>query len=130
MGSFIGIDLGITNSTICSYDSVAPRIWKSLEQNDVTPSALYIGKRGGQRITYVGQRAYDNASRNLGNVAQCFERLMGTNTPVRFNALNLTLTPEDCSAEILKIMFGYLPKEMRNNPKLARSLRCRPPSTR
>ena len=75
MGTFIGIDLGITNSAICSYDGVAPRMWKSPEQNDGTPSALYIGKRGGQRITYVGQRAYDNASRNSGNVAQCFNLL-------------------------------------------------------
>lgn len=117
MGSFIGIDLGTTNSAICSYDGVAPRIWKSPEQNDVTPSALYIGKRGGQRNTYVGQRAYDNAPRNPGNVAQRFKRLMGTNTPVRFSALNLELTPEECSAEILKTLFGYLPEEMRNDPQ-------------
>ena len=31
------------------------RVWKSPEQNDVTPSAIYIDRRGNE---YVGQRAY------------------------------------------------------------------------
>ncbi len=120
MGGFIGIDLGITNSAICSYDGLDTRIWKSPEQNDVTPSALYIGQRGGRRAQYVGQRAYDSAPRSPGNVAQRFKRLMGTNTPVRFSALNLTLTPEECSKEILQTLFNYLPEEMRNDPQIGK----------
>ena len=48
MGNFIGIDLGTTNSAICTYDgSSEPRIWKSKEQNDVTPSVIYFDRRGG-----------------------------------------------------------------------------------
>ena len=31
-------------------------------------------------------------------------------------AIDLTMTPEECSAEILKVLFGYLPEEIRNNP--------------
>lgn len=120
MGSFIGIDLGTTNSAICSYDGIDTRIWKSPEQNDVTPSALYIGQRGGRRTKYVGQRAYDSAPRSPGNVAQRFKRLMGTNTPVRFSALNLALTPEECSTEILQTLFNYLPEEMRNDSQIGK----------
>ncbi|MDR3231709.1 MAG: Hsp70 family protein, partial [Synergistaceae bacterium] len=53
MKYFIGIDLGTTNSAISSYDGEQTRIWKSPEQNDVTPSAIYIDRRGGK---YVGKR--------------------------------------------------------------------------
>ena len=36
----IGIDLGTTNSAICSYDGKMVRLHKSPEQNDVTPLSL------------------------------------------------------------------------------------------
>ena len=41
---------------------------------------------------------------------------MGTTTPIELPAVNLTLTPEECSAEILTNLFGYLPEEIRNSP--------------
>lgn len=113
MKNFVGIDLGTTNSAICSYDGSETRIWKSPEQNDVTPSAIYIDRRGNK---YVGQRAYDSAPHNPDNSARLFKRLMGTSTPVQFSAVNLTKTPEECSAEVLKVLFGYLPEEIRNAP--------------
>lgn len=113
MKNFIGIDLGTTNSAICSYDGSETRIWRSPEQNDVTPSAIYIDRRGNK---YVGKRAYDSAPHSPGNAAMLFKRLMGTSTPVQLSAVNLTKTPEECSAEILKVLFGYLPEEIRNNP--------------
>lgn len=113
MKNFVGIDLGTTNSAICSYDGSETRIWKSPEQNDVTPSAIYIDRRGNK---YLGQRAYDSAPRSPGNSAQWFKRLMGTSTPVQFSAIDLNKTPEECSAEILKVLFGYLPEEIRNDP--------------
>ena len=80
--------------------------------NDVTPSAIYINRQGNQ---YVGQRAYNAASRSPDNCATLFKRFMGTTTPIELPAVNLTLTPEECSAEILKTLFGYLPEEMRNS---------------
>lgn len=113
MKYFIGIDLGTTNSAICSYDGSETRIWKSPEQNDVTPSVIYIDRRGNK---LVGMRAYDNAPGSPDNSAMLFKRLMGTNTPVHLSAVNLTKTPEECSAEVLKVLFGYLPEEIRNDP--------------
>ena len=113
MRNFIGIDLGTTNSAICSYDGSETRIWKSPEQNDVTPSAIYIDRRGHK---HVGQRAYDAAPRSPGNAATLFKRFMGTSTPVELSSANVTLTPEECSAEILKALYGYLPEEIRNDP--------------
>jgi molecular chaperone DnaK len=112
MKSFVGIDLGTTNSAICSFDGDSLRLWKSPEQTDVTPSVIYIDKRGNK---HVGQKAYNSAPQSPDNAAMLFKRLMGTSTPVHLKAVNLTLTPEECSAEVLKVLFGYLPEEVRNH---------------
>jgi molecular chaperone DnaK len=111
MKNFVGIDLGTTNSVICSYDGSETRLWKSPEQNDVTPSAIYIDPRGNK---YVGLRAYNMAPHSPDNAATLFKRLMGTGTPVHLGTE--TRTPEECSAEILKVLFGYLPEDIRGNP--------------
>ncbi len=110
--NYIGIDLGTTNSAICSYDGEAVRLYKSPDQNDVTPSAIFIDRRGNK---YLGKRAYDNAAKNPDNAATKFKRMMGTSTPVKLSAVNVTMTPEECSSEILKLCFGYLPEEIRNS---------------
>jgi molecular chaperone DnaK len=112
MSHYVGIDLGTTNSAICSFDGEQVHLYKSPDQGDVTPSAIYIDRRGNK---YVGARAYDNAPRNPGNAAILFKRMMGTSTPVKLTAVNITMTPEECSAEILRVLFGYLPEEMRNS---------------
>lgn len=116
MSYYIGIDLGTTNSAICSYDGSNVRIWKSPEQNDVTPSAIFIDKRGNR---YYGSKAYNQAPYNPNNSATLFKRFMGTDTKIRIESADLTLTPEECSAEILKVLFGYLPEEIRNDPETA-----------
>src|SRR5215472_12707981 len=112
MTSYVGIDLGSTNSAICSYDGDTIRLYKSPEQHDVTPSVIFVDRRGNK---YVGARAYDNASRSPDNVAMWFKRLMGTSTPVALPGAGLTMTPEECSAEILRTLFSYLPEDIRND---------------
>lgn len=109
---YVGIDLGTTNSAICSYDGESIHLYKSPEQHDVTPSAIFIDKRGNR---YVGARAYNSAAKNPDNAATLFKRLMGTSTPIRLPVVDLTMTPEECSAEILRFLFGYLPEEIRND---------------
>lgn len=109
---YVGIDLGTTNSAICSFDGERIRLYKSPEQHDVTPSAIFIDRRGNK---YIGSRAYMNAARNPDNAATLFKRLMGTSTPVKLPAVNLTMTPEECSAEVLRTLFGYLPEEVRGD---------------
>ena len=108
--TYIGIDLGTTNSVICSYDGENVQLHKSPEQHDVTPSVLFIGRRGNK---YVGTRAYTDAVRHPDNAAVLFKRVMGTKTPIRLEGADVTLTPEECSAEILRTLFGYLPEELR-----------------
>lgn len=113
MKNYVGIDLGTTNSAICSFDGENIKLYKSPEQNDVTPSAIFIDRRGNK---YLGKRAYDTAAKNPDNAATKFKRMMGTKTPIKLAAVNVTLSPEDCSAEILKVLYGYLPEDVRNNP--------------
>jgi molecular chaperone DnaK len=108
---YVGIDLGTTNSAICSYDGENVRLYKSPEQNDVTPSAIFIDRRGNK---FLGKKAYDLAARNPGNAATKFKRMMGTSTPIELPAVGKTFTPEECSAEILKVCFSYLPEELRD----------------
>ena len=112
MKNFIGIDLGTTNSAICAFDGENIKLFKSPEQNDVTPSAIYVGKRGNR---YLGTRAYENAAKDPDNAAILFKRLMGSSTQIRLSAVNMVMKPEECSAEILRVLFGYLPEEIRNN---------------
>lgn len=112
MKNYVGIDLGTTNSAICVYDGENLRLFKSPEQNDVTPSAIFYDKRGNK---YLGKRAYDSAAKNPDNAATKFKRMMGTSTPIKLSAVNVTLSPEECSAEILKVCFGYLPEDIRND---------------
>lgn len=116
MRYYIGIDLGTTNSAICSYDGTSVRVWKSPEQNDVTPSAIYVDKRGNR---YYGNKAYNQAPYNPNNSATLFKRFMGTSTKIELESAQLSLTPEECSAEILKVLYGYLPEEIRNDPETA-----------
>ena len=66
MKAHVGIDLGTTNSAICSFDGEAVHLYKSPEQHDVTPSAIFIDRRGNK---FVGARAYNNAARNPDNAA-------------------------------------------------------------
>ncbi|MBN8807822.1 MAG: Hsp70 family protein [Sphingomonas sp.] len=109
---YVGIDLGTTNSAIASYDGENVALYKSPEQHDVTPSAIFIDRRGNK---FVGSRAYTNAARNPDNAATLFKRMMGTNTPIQLPAVDKVMTPEECSAEVLRTVFGYLPETMRRD---------------
>ena len=96
---YIGIDLGTPNSAICSYDGESVRLFKSPDQNDVTPSAIFIDRRGNK---YLGKRAYDSAAKNPDNAATKFKRMMGTSTPVTVSYTHLDVYKRQlllCGAE-------------------------------
>ena len=95
----LGIDLGTTNSAIAGHRTSGLRIFKTAEGADVLPSAIYIDKRGHR---FYGKKAYEQAVLSPQNTALGFKRLMGTSTPFEFSDFGQSLTPEECSAEILK----------------------------
>ena len=114
MKRYVGIDLGTTNSVICTFDGKETTVWKSPEMSDVTPSVIYIDRRGNR---FYGRRAYDMAPLNEKNAAALFKRYLGTN--MKFTLQGQEMTPEECSAEILKVLFGYLPPEISADPETA-----------
>lgn len=113
---YIGIDLGTTNSAICSFDGSETRVWKSPEQSDVTPSAIYVDRRGRR---FYGRRAYEMAPTDAANAATLFKRYLGTTMKFSFAHTGEELTPEECSAEILRVLFGYLPAEWQQSGEVA-----------
>lgn len=111
MAYYIGIDLGTTNSAICSCDGAQTTVHKSPEQNDVTPSAVYVDRRGRR---YYGRRAYEMAPMDEKNAATLFKRYMGTGKTFSFASTGEILTPQALSAEILRVLYSYLPQEVRD----------------
>lgn len=114
MAYFVGIDLGTTNSAISTFDGESVRVWKSPEQTDVTPSAIYIDRRGKR---FYGNKAYEKSSQQPGSCAVLFKRFMGTNT--KLDVAGHSMTPEECSAEILRALFKNLPEEIRESEDVA-----------
>ena len=114
MRHYIGIDLGTTNSAICSFDGTQTRVWKSPEQSDVTPSVIYVNKKGHR---FFGRKAFEMASGNEKNAAALFKRYLGTSKTYHLADADVDLTPVECSAQLLKVLFGYLSEEIRNDPE-------------
>ena len=112
MMRYIGIDLGTTNSVIATFDGTDTRVWKSPEQNDVTPSAIYVDKHGHR---FFGRRAYEMAPADEKNAVTLFKRYLGTSIKFTIENTGETLTPEESGAEILRLLVGYLPKEWQEN---------------
>ena len=81
MATYIGIDLGTSNSAIATFDGQETRVWKN-NSMDVTPSCIYIDKHG--RKLY-GQRAYQMQAISDDRVAKQFKRFMGTSTKIKFS---------------------------------------------
>jgi len=96
---YLGIDLGTSNSVIAGIEDGKARIFRPTDGGEVLPSIIYVDKRGHRLY---GRRAYDQALIAPDNVAAGFKRLMGTSTPIEVKGVDLKLTPEECSAEIIR----------------------------
>ncbi len=96
-----GIDLGTTNSAIAVLDNVQQFIIKNNEDQDVTPSAVYIDKN--QQV-HVGMRAKNIVSRKPQDAYTEFKRRMGTEYVYHFKASNQRRKPEELSSEVLKAL--------------------------
>jgi molecular chaperone DnaK len=94
-----GIDLGTTNSEIAVIEGNDVHIFKNNENTENTPSAIYIDRR--ERL-FVGRKAKDRAEEDPDNVRVEFKRDMGLQQQYSFAATGRVLTPEECSAEVLK----------------------------
>ena len=100
-----GVDLGTTNSAIAVLDGVTPQIIKNNEDKDITPSAVYLSKKG---QIYTGDKAKNALERDIScNDAFIeFKRRMGSDFEYAFPASGQRKRPEELSAEILKSLRG------------------------
>ena len=96
---YLGIDLGTSNSAVVGNQGGQLRLFKTADGRDVLPSVLYIDRRGAR---YVGSRAYEQLQLAPQNCGQGFKRLMGTDS--RLTIAGQTLTPEECSAEVIRAL--------------------------
>ncbi len=100
-----GIDLGTTNSAIAVFtgNHLEPtKIIKNTTDgtdSDITPSAVYINKKGDLRV---GLRAKNRIVDEDENVQIEFKRQMGTDHVYQFKSSGENRKPEELSAEVLK----------------------------
>lgn len=100
-----GIDLGTTNSEIAVLRGTIADIIKNNLNNDITPSAVFIDKRGQMQV---GQRAKNRLEdeNTADDVYIEVKRLMGTDHIYKFKTSGRNMRPEEVSAEILKSLRG------------------------
>ena len=96
---YLGIDLGTSNSVIAGIEDGKARVFRPADGGEALPSIIYIDKRGHRLY---GRRAHDQALISPDNAAAGFKRLMGTSTPIEVKGAEVILTPEECSAEIIR----------------------------
>jgi len=100
-----GIDLGTTNSAVAVLRGTVPDVIKNNDDHDITPSAVFIDKRG---QCYVGQRAKNRQEDESSgdDVYLEFKRRMGTDYKYEFKTSARAMLPEEVSAEVLKSLRG------------------------
>ncbi len=110
-----GIDLGTTNSAIAVAEDGGVRVVKNNDGWDTTPSAVWIPKNS---VVHVGRRARERTESDPANAHAEFKLEMGVaGAARRFARADLSLTPEQLSAEVLKSLrqdaaheFGFQPE--------------------
>ena len=96
----LGIDLGTSNSAIAAYVDGDVRIFKTVDKGaDVLPSVIYIDKRANK---FYGHRAYEHSFRKRENAADGFKRQLGTSWKAEFKDSGVSMSAEECSANILR----------------------------
>lgn len=105
---YLGIDLGTSNSAISGVVEGQARVFRPADGGETLPSIIYFDKRGHRLY---GRRAHDQALVTPENVAAGFKRLMGTSTPIEIKGADQKLTPEECSAEIIRQLLGQASTE-------------------
>ena len=117
MPTFVGIDLGTTNTSVATFDGRVVEVRKSiggaLGQSDTTPSAIFMDEN---QQTYIGSVAYQQLVSRPGDVARAWKRLLGTGAPINFSSAKKQVSPEWCSTLLIKHVFSYVSSAIRQDP--------------
>ena len=99
-----GIDLGTTNSAIAVLQDTMPRVVRTNENAESTPSVVSFNKKGALRVgqTAKDQQVSDDET-ELSDVRMKFKLRMGHPEPLEsFRVNGRQMTPEELSAEVLR----------------------------
>jgi molecular chaperone DnaK len=97
-----GIDLGTTNSVISiSQKGIVETIKNGL--SEITPSVVYFDKRGTKRVG-LGAASMLNRPSSAIDVQSEFKRSMGQSIKLDFKAAGKSMTPEEISSEVLRVL--------------------------
>lgn len=97
--SYLGIDLGTTNSAAALFDGEAVELVRTSQGGVLTPSVVRIDGRG---TASVGAKARRTLETDPENTKSEFKRLMGTVHSLPFKAAQLNKRPEELAAEVLR----------------------------
>ena len=103
----VGIDLGTTNSTIAVMDGADARVIPNSAGSTVTPSAVWVDKKGRVRVGLEARkRAVDAPGVRKGRTADAvaeFKEWMGDGAEATHTfPSGAAMSPEELSAEVLK----------------------------
>jgi molecular chaperone DnaK len=96
--TYLGIDLGTTNSAATAFDGERLEAIRSASGEVLTPSVVRIDTRGN---ISVGSRARRFMHKDPDNTRAEFKRIMGSEQRCRFAAANLEKAPEELAALVL-----------------------------
>ncbi len=99
------IDLGTTNSLIAKFTKGTVEVFKNPTGfKETLPSVVAFRN---DRIM-VGEQARTYAEKDPGSVAARFKRKMGTTETIKIKSLNVSKTPTELSAFVLKELKGFI----------------------
>jgi molecular chaperone DnaK len=112
-----GIDLGTTNSAIAVMQDGDVLIVKNNDGWDFTPSAVWMPKPG---VVHVGRRARERNEKDAADTHAEFKLEMGLDGARRtFDKADVSLTPQQLSAEVLKSLRGDAAHQFGEPPQAA-----------
>jgi len=100
-----GIDLGTTNSLISKFEKGSVEVFKNPSGFKETLPSI-VGYRNDAIL--VGEKARTYAERDPKSVISRFKRKMGTTETMKIASLNVSKTPIELSAEVLKELKTFI----------------------
>ena len=114
-----GIHLGNDHSSIAVFNGGKPRVVKNNLDDDITPSAVFIGRQGNIIVGSKAKSKLEDA-RASNDVHTGFVRQLGGDwLTYTFESSGLRKSPEELSAEVLKSLKGNVQQRMDKDIKAA-----------